>query len=56
MTERELLEKADHLARMVCKLLREDIKGDRQQLSHGEQNRLVQWAEEWLEAYHQIKP
>lgn len=52
MKKKELMDKADHLARMVCKLLRDDIKGDRAIITHGEQRRLVNLAIEWLEAYH----
>jgi len=47
-----LLNKADHLARMVCKMLREDLKGDAIPLSSGERRRLLKWATEWLETFH----
>jgi hypothetical protein len=48
----KITHKADHLARMVCKLLREDMKGDAGPLSSSERRRLMKWATEWLEEYH----
>ena len=48
---KKVLDDADHLARMVCKLLREDMKGDAGTLMSGERRRLVNLASDWLEQY-----
>lgn len=55
MNEKEMLVKADHLARMVCKFLRDDVKGDAIPIGHLERRRLNGLASDWLNAYHANK-